>query len=464
MEASAHFRPAEAGTRAKPAPAEADGSKTTAAAPAAIPLPVGFVIEDSKPDAPAVPAVPVAPAASPEKGSETSRPAAGTSERIAEVPQPGTRSLAPEAELAFTARLVAEPAAIAPSSQRAPELHLAMPHELRAPAAAAPLTSGKGTTAVEATLNEAPAAGSRLPLAELATKVAERSSPLPPAPVGNGSEAEGEASGSSAAAALEVARAGTDPVSTEGKNASGGGQEPRPDRRSTPRATVEKGDPRLEDFRPSQGSPTGEGIRTVQTEGSETRLPAPGAPAAARPAAAPRTDRAQEIASALDMAAPARATRSDSKGPALRELSVVVPGRTSAGGETAPKVEIRLVERTGEVQVAVRSGDERLNNTLREGLGQLVSQLDERGYRAETWHPGAVASATGSGDASPAPRGAAEPGREGGDPSQSGRGGSDTAGRDGNARRDQQQNQPEWLDAFERSLGRAQAPVRSEIP
>jgi hypothetical protein len=143
----------------------------------------------------------------------------------------------------------------------------------------------------------------------------------------------------------------------------------------------------------------------------------------------------------------------------LHQFSVLVPGRTSETGST-PQVEVKVIERTGEVQVAVRSADTHLTDSLRDDLGQLVSQLSERGYRSETWHPGAstvageaaaVRTANASNDAAP----------DGGDSRNSGRGGSDTAGRDGNARRDHRQNQPEWMDALERSLGGAQAPPRS---
>jgi hypothetical protein len=123
-------------------------------------------------------------------------------------------------------------------------------------------------------------------------------------------------------------------------------------------------------------------------------------------------------------------------------------------------VELRVVERTGDVRVSVRTGDSRLNTSLREDLPQLVSQLSERGYRAETWHPAAVqGAADGRGLRAENP----EPARDGGTfGGHTGRGGSDTAGRDGNGgRRQQEQDQPEWLDALERSLGRGHVPPRS---
>jgi hypothetical protein len=142
---------------------------------------------------------------------------------------------------------------------------------------------------------------------------------------------------------------------------------------------------------------------------------------------------------------------------AVRELSVVLPGRLSASGKPESPVEVRVVERTGDVRVAVRTGDSRLTDSLREDLPQLVSQLADRGYRAETWHPAATPAAAESGRAS-----GSEPSRDGNTSGHSGRGGSDTSGRGGDGeRRQQEQNPPEWLAALERSLGRESASIGS---
>jgi hypothetical protein len=58
----------------------------------------------------------------------------------------------------------------------------------------------------------------------------------------------------------------------------------------------------------------------------------------------------------------------------------------SAGDQ---RVEVRLTERAGEVHVAVRTPDGHLAGALREDLPALSSRLNESGFRAETWHPGA---------------------------------------------------------------------------
>jgi hypothetical protein len=147
----------------------------------------------------------------------------------------------------------------------------------------------------------------------------------------------------------------------------------------------------------------------------------------------------------------------------LREVSLVVPGRMSADGTPGPQVEVRVVERTGDVQVAVRTADPQLNSSLRQDLPQLVSQLSERGYRAETWQP-LAASAAGDARAVRAENGSADTRREGGSSGNSGRGGSDSQKRNANqGQRGQDQNQPEWANALDFSLGRASAPNRSTL-
>jgi hypothetical protein len=53
----------------------------------------------------------------------------------------------------------------------------------------------------------------------------------------------------------------------------------------------------------------------------------------------------------------------------------------------APPVDILLVERAGQVQVAVRTPDAGLLSSLRQDLGTLVNSLERSGYRAETFTP-----------------------------------------------------------------------------
>jgi len=52
-------------------------------------------------------------------------------------------------------------------------------------------------------------------------------------------------------------------------------------------------------------------------------------------------------------------------------------------------VDIQMVERGGHVQVAVRTPDQELTKSLQTNLGELVGRLEQKGYKTETWVPGA---------------------------------------------------------------------------
>jgi len=53
----------------------------------------------------------------------------------------------------------------------------------------------------------------------------------------------------------------------------------------------------------------------------------------------------------------------------------------------APPVDIQIIDRAGQVQVAVRTPDPALQSSLRQDLGSLVNSLERSGYRAETFTP-----------------------------------------------------------------------------
>jgi hypothetical protein len=147
----------------------------------------------------------------------------------------------------------------------------------------------------------------------------------------------------------------------------------------------------------------------------------------------------------------------------LREVSLLVPGRVAADGTAGPQVEVRIVERTGEVQVSVRSADLQLNSSLRQDLPQLVAQLGDRGFHAET-SQSAGASAGGEMRTIRTETGSADPGRDSGPFGNSGRGGSGSGQRHPDqGQRDHKRNHVEWDDALDFSLGRASAPERSSL-
>jgi len=84
------------------------------------------------------------------------------------------------------------------------------------------------------------------------------------------------------------------------------------------------------------------------------------------------------------------------------------------------RVEVRLMERGGEVHVDVRTPDTHLASTLREDLSALSSRLTESGFRTETWHPGASGASDWHRQAEPSAGGTpqdpdSQPGQQGRD-------------------------------------------------
>jgi hypothetical protein len=53
----------------------------------------------------------------------------------------------------------------------------------------------------------------------------------------------------------------------------------------------------------------------------------------------------------------------------------------------SPAVDIHLIERGGQVHVAVRTADVGLQVSLRQDLGTLVDSLERSGFRAESFAP-----------------------------------------------------------------------------
>jgi hypothetical protein len=73
-----------------------------------------------------------------------------------------------------------------------------------------------------------------------------------------------------------------------------------------------------------------------------------------------------------------------------------------SGGER--RVEVRLMERGGEVHVAVRTPDTQLAGQLRDNLPSLTARLEQTGIRTEAWHPGEAAAERRT-EAAQSPRG-----------------------------------------------------------
>jgi hypothetical protein len=112
----------------------------------------------------------------------------------------------------------------------------------------------------------------------------------------------------------------------------------------------------------------------------------------------------------------------------MKEISLQVE---AAEGQ---KVEVRMVQRAGDLQIAVRSVDSDTAQGLRHGLSDLASRLNESGYHAETWRPG---------QPSPSQQSPSD-----GSQSQSGGSQQDRGQRDNNSR-----NRPRWIQELEANLG-----------
>ena len=119
---------------------------------------------------------------------------------------------------------------------------------------------------------------------------------------------------------------------------------------------------------------------------------APSSPAldvAARTVPATDSSDARHAADAAPAAtAPARPTASvDVPAEPPKVASAVHDIRLQINGGDQ-RVDVRIVERGGDVHVAVRTPDANLAGTLREDLPSLSARLEETGFHAETWHTG----------------------------------------------------------------------------
>ena len=193
-------------------------------------------------------------------------------------------------------------------------------------------------------------------------------------------------------------------------------------------------------------------LATASSESGSAVAVSVAAPAPSlQPAPGPRGNAPQTAAPPA--AAPLPAPSEPPREPAIRELSLSVSG-PSVNGRAAEQVSLRVVERGGEVQVAVRTTDPQLAGDLRQNLPDLVSELSGRGYRAETWQPLASSGA----DASVLPRAAGTAADSSAGQNYSGQtgdgsrnGGSPAGQQQQQQRHGQDPNQPSWLQALTRS-------------
>lgn len=123
---------------------------------------------------------------------------------------------------------------------------------------------------------------------------------------------------------------------------------------------------------------------------------------------------------------------------ALKDISFQVTQSSSQ------KVQVRLVEQSGELRVAVHSGDSDLAHGLRQGLPDLIGRLQETGFRTEAWRPSSAGPVTGP---TPETRSSDNHSSSGDSQSQSG-----WSQQDRGQQNQNHSNRPRWVEELESSL------------
>jgi len=272
--------------------------------------------------------------------------------------------------------------------------------------------------AAEAIAAEAPAgAADSQPVAPMKMAFAARLSAVAPEDAGGapGSAMESPAPGAARDAIPAASRSGAaDPLAGP-VAARVGSVWRRDDTNSAPAAAANR---KEDDGLQGHGARLQESPAFLPDAGSFAR-PAPaleGGPAAGSSASSPAPQPARETG-----AGAAAAPEPPRPAAAAHDIKLAV------GGNLGHRVEVRVTERHGDVQVAVRTADPRLAGELREDLPALAAKLEQTGYHTETWHPGIA-----NWERLAEPSGGAAP--------QDGHGGSR---RDGGEPRDQQSRNPQ---------------------
>lgn len=243
-------------------------------------------------------------------------------------------------------------------------------------------------------------------------------------------------------------RSQVDPVATQPGNEhgadsqSGSGDSSRGNHTGTPRAVAPGHDEKTAGPEKAQMSTPVEGaaLRTHSAESQAmplvhgTATPAmPVAPASSQTVTQPGTASA---AAALDP------EDQPSAGRPMRELSLQI---SSAGDQ---KVDVRLVERAGEVHVSVRTPDAELAHEMRQELGSLTGKLAQSGFGAEQFTPPS-SGASNLADQRSTPGNQNPPGDHGQDPQAGGSGQQQQP-------QDERGKHPDWLDEMTISLAQRQ--------
>jgi hypothetical protein len=173
-------------------------------------------------------------------------------------------------------------------------------------------------------------------------------------------------------------------------------------------------------------------LRTVVAHYNVAELPVGASEQAATPLPAPSRVARLE---AVDRLEPLERTQ---RAEPVRSLSIEIRHADN------DRVEVRLLQRSGELHVAVRATDAEVTQAMRQSLPELTGALEREGHRVEAWRPGGLASAAPAG--SEAPRSGSE--QPSGDPQPQGR----WTQPDADQNRRHKQDMPRWVEDLEGAL------------
>jgi hypothetical protein len=123
----------------------------------------------------------------------------------------------------------------------------------------------------------------------------------------------------------------------------------------------------------------------------------------------------------------------------MKDISIQI------GSGANSKVEVRLVQQAGELHVAVHTPDSDVARGLQQGLPDLVSKLQESGYRSESWRPADTSAPANA--ATTQPQSSSNHSRQQDAGTSSG-----WSQQQGGQRNRNQSDQPRWVEDLESSL------------
>jgi hypothetical protein len=134
-------------------------------------------------------------------------------------------------------------------------------------------------------------------------------------------------------------------------------------------------------------------------------------------------------------------TRPEVPAAPMKDISVRIQS------EQGENVDVRILHRAGDVQIAVKSASGETTQGLRHGLSELSDRLNASGYHADTWHPGQTATAADTNTSDSGNSQHSQQQSQGDSQSNSG-----WSQQQGGRRDDNQSNRPRWIEELESNI------------